>query len=146
MIQRIALALSLLLTSLPAQAALHPDEYRNARREAPYHLQVKVTRVTTSITRRNRCEIEARVVTEFRDTQGDMGAGTPIRFTIPCYHRADAFPGGCTPWALSARIKAAKYMETYMTRRNGKLQLALWQWKAISSPSNAPQFPVEAKR
>jgi len=79
----------LALGSPGAEAALPPYVYAQARDQATYHLQIKVTSVTPPAKTPGECETSGEVVRIFRDRSGALRLGTTVAFAVSCSRRGD---------------------------------------------------------
>jgi hypothetical protein len=144
---RRAAALSLLLIAgtynWGAAALLAPEYYRRARAEAPYHLQVAISKVVPPASGPSDCLVEGKVVRVFRDATGKHGLDSSIRFPVPCAGPDDRVPAGGVIWTDTDALLRAKFIEVYLVDADGGLATALSQSRIIEAPSDTPQRPVD---
>ncbi len=142
----LALVLSLLLLCAiaigGARAALPPYAYEEARREAPYHLQVAVERVAPPASTPGFCDVTGKIVTLFRDKSGALALGQAIGFKMACIRETDDTPLSGTIYTDLTQLTQAKYIEAYLADQDGGLKVALSQALIIEAPSSTPQLPV----
>jgi hypothetical protein len=126
--------LGLLTTS--AHAMMAPEYYRKAREEAPYHVQVAISRVTPPPSGPGTCMVEGKIVEVFKDTSAKLTVGTPIRFPIACYRSGDVdrVPIGGTIWTDLEALTRARYVEVYLVDAGDGFDTALWQSQIIDAP------------
>lgn len=143
--QRIA-RLVCLLAFLPtgANAMMAPEYYRKARAEAPYHVQVAITRVDAPTHGPGTCDVAGKVETVFKDAAGTLPKGADVGFSVACHRAGDVVPVGGTVWLDIKALEQAEFIEVYLVDDpGGGFDVALWNYKIIPQPSAAPQFPVE---
>jgi hypothetical protein len=127
------------------EAVMPPWVYEQARDQATYHLQIKVTRVTSSARTPGECETSGEVVRIFRDRSGGLRLGTPLAFAVSCSRRGDTpMPGG-TLWTDHDALMRAKYLEAFLNRTDGRYQVALWQSRIIEAPTERPVIGASAE-
>jgi hypothetical protein len=126
-----------------AHAMMAPEYYRKSRQDAPYHVQVAVSRVVAPSSRPGSCTVDGKVVEIFKDTSGKLAAGTPIRFPIACDSPGDRVPMGGTIWTNLEALMRARYIEVYLVDADDGFDTASWQSKIIGAPSSTPQIPVD---
>jgi tetratricopeptide (TPR) repeat protein len=132
-----------------AEAALPPYVYEQAREQAAYHVQIKVTRVTPPPKTPGECETTGDVARVFRDRSGELRLGTRLAFAVSCSRRSEPPLVGGTLWTDLDTLRAAKYLEVFLNRTDGRYQVALWQSRIIDAPTDKPVFaqaPAAAPR
>jgi hypothetical protein len=121
-----------------AEAVMPPYVYKQARDEATYHVQVRVTRVVPPAATPGDCETAGEVVRIFRDKTGELRPGTPLTFAVSCKRPGDATVVGGTLWTDHDTLVRAKYVEAFLNRVAGRYQVALWQSRIIDAPTDKP--------
>lgn len=116
-----ALAAASLLLGSAAHAALPPEAYDEARREAPNLIVFDVLRVKTPVLRSfGRCRVEGRVI---RSERGALYAtGDRFRLDVPCMKPGARVPTGATMWQDMAALKRSAHGRAYLDAR-GKLAM-----------------------
>lgn len=122
---------------------LAPEYYCKARAEAPYHVQVAITRIAPPASGAGACAVEGTIAKIFRDTPSKLAEGMPISFPIPCSRSGERVPIGGTIWTDTDVLMHAKYIEAYLVTAGAGYETALWQSKIIAAPSATPQLPVD---
>jgi hypothetical protein len=139
--------LSLFATA--AGAVLPPSVYREAAKNAAYHLQVKVLKVVPPKTTPGDCQVSAKVVRVFRDRFGKLKAGHRIAFAVACKKREDQIPPGGTIWQPLEQLAKAKYLEVALDgdKAGKRFSVARYNTSIIKAPSKKPQygFPFHQK-
>jgi tetratricopeptide (TPR) repeat protein len=123
-----------------AEAALPPCVYEQAREQATYHVQIKVTRVTPPPKTPGECETIGDVARIFRNKSGELRLGTRLAFAVSCSRRGEPPLVGGTLWRDFDTLRAAKYLEVFLNRVDGRYQVALWQSRIIDAPTDKPVF------
>lgn len=126
-----------------AHAMMAPEYYRKAREEAPYHVQVAISRVEPPPSGPGSCTVDGKIVEIFKDTSGKLGAGTAIRFPIACERPGDSVLVSGTIWTDLEALMRARYIEVYLIDAGEGFDTALWNSQIIDAPSSTPQFPVD---
>jgi hypothetical protein len=139
-VARIACLLLLLTTS--AHALMAPEFYRQARADAPFHVQVAIDKVTPPAAPGN-CIVEGKITEVFRDAGNKLPVGTPVSFSVACHGEGEKVPIGGAKWTDTAALTSAKYIEAYLTPGVDGFAVAMWNSKIIDAPSKTPQFPVD---
>jgi hypothetical protein len=132
----------LLLTGM-ASAMMAPEYYQKARAEAPYHVQIAITRVEAPRTGAGACAVEGQVLRIFKDATGKLSKDMIIGFPVACRRQSDVVPIGGTVWLDTSALEHADYMEVYLDDSAEGFDVALWNYKLITELSPAPQFPVQ---
>jgi hypothetical protein len=140
-VARFACLLLLLTTS--ARALMAPEFYRQARVDAPFHVQVAIDKVTPPAAGPGSCKVEGKVAEVFRDAGNKVPGGTPVSFSVACRREGEQVPIGGAKWTDTAALTSAKYIEVYLTPGVDGYAVAMWNSKLIDAPSKAPQFPVD---
>jgi len=122
----------------PTDAALPPYVYAQARDQATYHLQIKVTDVTPPAKTPGECETSGEVVRIFRDRSGTLRLGDRLAFAVSCSRRGDPRIVGGVLWTDYDALMRARYLEAFLNRENGRYRIALWQSRIIEAPTDAP--------
>lgn len=125
-----------------ARGALPPYVYEEARRNAPYHVQVALSNVAAPAQTPGYCRVTGKIVTLFRDTTGKLSIGQPIEFLMACMKETDEHIIGGTIYTYLNRLTAAKYLEAYLVEHDSALEVARSQSLIIEAPSSTPQLPV----
>ena len=92
-----------------------PEFYRQARADAPFHVQVAIDKVTPPATGPGNCMVEGKVAEVFRDAGNKLPAGTPVSFSVACHREGEQVPIGGAKWTDTAALTSAKYIEAYLT-------------------------------
>src|SRR3989442_10348457 len=79
-----------------AEAVMPPWVYQQAREQATYHVQVKVTRVDSPAMTPGECDTTGEVVRIFRDRSGELRVGTTLGFSVSCMRPGDSMVVGGT--------------------------------------------------
>jgi hypothetical protein len=143
MLRFIGLAAAMLLTVTQAEALMPPWVYRDARANAPYHVQIAVSRVMEPAQTPGACAVAGDVVEAFRDATGKLPKGTPVSFPVSCMRPGDKVPIGGTMWTTVENLKQARFVEVYLVAAGQGYTSALDQMRIIAAPSESPQFPVD---
>ena len=128
-----------LVFAWPASAALPPQAYLEARREAALHLQVKVQKVRLRPSA-GACLIEGRVLRAFR---GDARPGARIVFDAPC-----RFPGavpmpGPVLWFQPDDLQKGQVLEGFFNGTPTTPAIARSQLFVVASETDAPRCGTE---
>ena len=100
-VARIACLLLLLTTS--AHALMAPEFYRQARADAPFHVQVAIDKVTPPAAPGN-CIVEGKIAEVFRDSGNKLPVGTPVSFSVACHGGGEKVPIGGAKWTDTAAL------------------------------------------
>jgi len=138
---RLCCLLGFLTTS--AHALMAPEYYRQARADAPYHLQVAISRVEPPPSGPGACTVDGKIAEIFKDTSAKLTVGAPIRFPIACHRPGDRVLIGGTIWTDVEALMSARYIEVYLVDAGAGLEPALWQSRIIDASSSTPQLPVD---
>jgi hypothetical protein len=133
----------LLLLAGAASAMMAPEFYRKARAEAPYHVQIAITKVDAPRVGPGTCGVEGQVLEIFKDATGKLAKDMVIGFSVACYRRGETLPVGGVVWLEIDALEQADYMEVYLADAANGFEVPLWNYRLIPKPSSAPQFPVE---
>ncbi len=139
-VARITCLLLLLTTS--ARALMAPEFYRQARADAPFHVQVAIDKVTPPAAPGN-CIVEGKIAEVFKDAGNKLPVGTPVSFSVACHREGEQVPIGGAKWTDTAALTSAKYIEAYLTPGVDGFAVAMWNSKIIDAPSKTPQYPVD---
>jgi hypothetical protein len=139
-VARIACLLLILTTS--ARALMAPEFYRQARADAPFHVQVAIDKVTPPAAPGN-CIVEGKIAEVFKDAGNKLPVGTPVSFSVACHREGEQVPIGGAKWTDTAALTSAKYIEAYLTPGVDGFAVAMWNSKIIDAPSKTPQYPVD---
>jgi hypothetical protein len=137
------LACLLVLLAGSAKAMMAPEYYRKARAEAPYHVQVAITKVVAPRRGPGTCDVEGKVATVFKDATGKLPVGADVGFPVACHRPGDAIPLSGTVWLDTKALEDAEFIEAYLVDGDPGFDVALWNYRIISAPSAQPQFPVD---
>ena len=127
-----------------AEAVMPPWVYQQAREQATYHVQVKVTRGDSPAKTPGECETTGEVVRIFRDRSGELRLGTTVGFSVSCMRPGDPMVVGGTLWTDHDRLKQAKYLEVFLNRVERRYQIALWQSRILEAPTDSPVIAIRA--
>jgi hypothetical protein len=133
----------LVLFTASAHALMAPEYYRKARAEAPYHVQVAITKVDAPRKGPGTCEVEGKVAEVFKDANGKLPKGADVGFTVACHRPGDTVPLGGTIWLDTNALEQAEFIEVYLVDASDGFDVALWNSKIIAGPSATPQFPID---
>lgn len=140
-VARFAVLLVFLATS--AHALMAPEFYRQARADAPFHVQVAIDKVTPPAARPGNCIVAGKIAEVFRDAGNKLPVGTPVSFAVACHRQGEEVPIGGAKWADTDTLTSAKYIEVYLAPGVDGYAVAMWNSKIIEAPSKTPQFPVD---
>jgi len=131
-----------LLTSA-ASALMAPEYYRQARAEAPYHVQVAIDKVTLPDSEIGSCLVAGKVVETFKDEGGRLAPGVPVSFGVACYRANAEVPVGGVIWTGIEALEKARFIEVYLVEDGQGFDVALWNSRIVEAPTEEPQFPVD---
>lgn len=117
--------------------------YNEARREAAYHLQVRVLHVAAGVRTPGQARVQAEVVRVFRGA-ADVAPGTPVNFHVSVLtgdEPRERIPIGGTLWTNYADLHAAGYLEVYLDGTPPDCQIRLWQQAILAAPTDRPTMP-----
>jgi hypothetical protein len=120
-----------------------PEYYRNARAEAPYHVQIAITKVDAPRQGPGSCSVTGQVLEIFKNATGKLAKDMLIDFTVACHRKGDTVPVGGTVWLDTDELEHADYMEVYLTDADEGFAVALWNYELIPRLSSTPQLPVD---
>jgi len=133
----------LVLLTASAFALMPPEVYRKARAEAPYHVQIAITKVDAPRKGPGDCGVEGQVLKIFKNATGRLADDMIVSFSVACHRVGEVVPIGGTIWLDTDALEKADYMEVYLADTAEGLAVPLWNYKLIPKLSDAPQFPVE---
>ncbi len=117
-----------------------PDShYRQARRNAAFHVQVELIELPTSTDTPCTITVSARVVQVFRALKS-IDPGDMVRFGVAVNRRDDDIPAGGTIWIDYENLSSARFMEVFLDGDPPDCQVALWNCQLIDSPSRKPKM------
>lgn len=131
-----------LLTSA-ASALMAPEYYRQARAEAPYHVQVAIDKVTLPDSEIGSCLVAGKVVETFKDEGGRLAPGVSVSFGVACYRANAEVPVGGVIWTGIEALEKARFIEVYLVEDGQGFDVALWNSRIVEAPTEEPQFPVD---
>lgn len=135
-----ALGLALLLWAAgPAQAALPPQAYLEARREAALHLQLKVRKVT-SRPAEQACQVEGRVLRVYR---GEARPGARITIAAPCRFPGAAPMPGPVLWFQPGDLRKDQVLEGFFDGPADRPAIARSQLLVVSGESAEPRCGLD---
>ncbi|HET6322403.1 MAG TPA: hypothetical protein VFF87_10170 [Hyphomicrobium sp.] len=126
-----------------ASALMAPEYYRQARAEAPYHVQVAIKKLTLPDSEIGSCLVAGTVVETFKDEGGRLPVGTPVSFGVACYRANAEVPVGGVIWTRLEALEAARFIEVYLVEDGTGFDVALWNSRIVQAPTDEPQFPVD---
>ena len=139
-----------LLVASSALAVMPPDVYRQAAKDAAYHVQVKVLKVVPPKSGPGECRVTGEVVSIFRDKARKLKLGRKISFNVSCKGDKDRVPPGGTIWKTRGALAKAKFIEAALNSdKTGKrFSVARWNTSIINARSKTPQwgFPFHPKK
>jgi hypothetical protein len=142
--QRIfSFAVAIVITTASAFALMPPEVYREARANAPYHVQIAVTKVEAPRVGPGTCSVEGQVLKIFKNETGKLANDMIVGFDVACRRQGEQVPLGGTIWLDTDALEKADFMEVYLTDTADSFAVPLWNYKLISHLSDTPQFPVE---
>lgn len=133
----------LVLLGGAADAMMAPEYYRKARAEAPYHVQIAITKVEAPRTGPGTCAVEGQVLEIFNDATGKLSKDMMIGFPVACHRKGEMVPIGGTVWLDTDALEKADYMEVYLDDSADGFDVPLSNYKLIPKLSAEPQFPVD---
>jgi hypothetical protein len=136
-------AVAIALTTAAAYALMPPQVYREARQNAPYHVQIAVTKVDAPRVGSGTCPVEGQVLKIFKNDGSRLADDMTVGFEVACRREGDRVPLGGTIWLNTSELEKADYMEVYLTDAGEGFAVPLWNYKLIQHLSDTPQFPVE---
>jgi len=131
------------LLASAASALMAPEYYRQARAEAPYHVQVAIDKVTLPDSEIGSCLVAGKVVKTFKDEGGRLAAGAPVSFGVACYRENAEVRVGGVIWTRTAALEAAHFIEVYLVEDGLGFDVALWNSRIVDMPTDEPQFPID---
>ncbi|HWK40169.1 MAG TPA: hypothetical protein VNR88_14720 [Hyphomicrobium sp.] len=137
------IVLWLCLLASAAGALMAPEYYRQARAEAPYHVQVAIDKVTWPDSEVGSCLVAGTVVETFKDDGGRLAVGTPVSFGVACYRDNAEVPVGGVIWTRIAALETARFIEVYLVEDGQGFDVALWNSRIVATPTKDPQFPID---
>jgi len=133
--------------------AISPEVYRQARLDAPVHLQIEI-RERPDFTSRYDAEaanVRGPIVQLFRDQTGRFRLGDWVGLNIPWVHPR---PGGGSGPAMPGRhsfdvtpelLRGAAAIEAYLSVDDQNLAVVWDQWTLLGRPTSQPANPAEAQ-
>ena len=143
MIRFLHFAAALLLLPVAASAMMPPEVYQKAREEAPYHVQVAITKVDAPRQGPGGCFVEGQVLKIFKDEGDRLKKDEIVGFPVACHRRGETVPIGGTVWLDTDQLEKAEYIEVYLNADADGFEPALWNYQLIPKPSDEPMMPVE---
>lgn len=140
---------TLLLCFVPslALAVLPPDAYREARRTAAHHLQVRVDSVSLPARTPGQCRVEGTVVQIFRDRPAALKPDQRVSFGIACSRPGDEVPDGPVLWTRVTTVQNAKYFEIFANPApDSTLRVARSQSSALQASTPTPTMDTGLPR
>ena len=113
------------------------SHYEQARRDAEFHVQVKIRHVQSNVATPGQARVDAEVIRIFRG-QHALKLGDAVRFVVSVLTGNENFkdvPFGGTIWTNYNDLQAAKYLEVFLDGLPPECAVALWQLVIIDSPS-----------
>ena len=101
------------------------SHYEQARRDAEFHVQVKIRHVQSNVATPGQARVDAEVIRIFRG-QHALKLGNENFKDVPF---------GGTIWTNYNDLQAAKYLEVFLDGLPPECAVALWQLVIIDSPS-----------
>jgi hypothetical protein len=128
-----------LAAAFAAAAALPPEVYLAARREAAEHLQLRIEAVAPPpwYADHGACRVTGEVVRVFR---GGHAPGDRLAIEVDCAKPRARLPDGPTLWTSWRALEEAGFIEAYLDDRGA---VAVWQTMLLSEPSDAPSCAVD---
>ncbi|MGE0594912.1 MAG: hypothetical protein AB7P07_00985 [Hyphomonadaceae bacterium] len=124
-----SLAFILALFSAAAFAALPPQYYEQARRDADTIIVIEVANVGDPPTTQGfgTCVVQGRVIGVLRGSQYANGA--PVRINVPCRFRNAPIPAGGVVYQDFEILQRARYGRAYLAPGG---ELALYQYEILN--------------
>jgi len=121
-------------------AILPSSSYQAARKNAAYHVQVRIVSVSIPDKTPGECMVQGTTERIFRDNAKNLKPNQSVSFQVSCLKEGDPMsPPGGTLWTRVERLQAAKYMEVYLDRaKGGHFHIPLWQSQIIEGISAQP--------
>lgn len=133
-----ALALALFLAG-GASAALPPEVYLEARRQAGLHVQVQVRKIRLRPAEA-ACRIEGRVLRVFR---GPARPGQRMILDAPCRFPGDVPMPGPVLWFQPGDLKTGQTLEGFFDGHPGHPSIARSQLFVVSGEGPDPRCSIE---
>src|SRR5688572_7497760 len=102
---RFACLVVLVALTTSAHALMAPEFYRQARADAPFHVQVAIDKVTPPASGPGNCILEGKIAEVFRDAGNKLPAGTPVSFSVACHSEGEKVPIGGAKWTATEALK-----------------------------------------
>jgi hypothetical protein len=133
--------------------AISSEVYRQARRDAPIHLQMEIRQRPDFSSRYDAEAVNIRgpIVQVFRDRSGRFGPGDWIGLNIPWVRpqpRGDSLPAMPGPHSFSVTpelLRGAAVIEAYLTVDGESLMVVWDQWTLLGRATSQPANPAEAE-
>lgn len=121
--------------------AIGLEGHLRARREAPYHVQVKIIERPVHVETTGSVFISCRVVRVFR-TAGDLDVDGSVSFTLPVYLEREGMPTG--PFYLPYRtFVKASHLEVYLEGTPPHCRVACEEFCVVDNISRTPVLRLE---
>ena len=119
---------------------LPASRYKEARRNAVYHVQVELIGPLPMIDTPGKVKVKAQVATVFRGSTS-LKVGDQVTFEIAVTRKTDhpdSLPYGGQIWTDFDKLEAARFMEVFLNGEPPDCEVALWQSKLINSVTTSP--------
>jgi len=112
-----------------------------ARKNARFHVQVKIGKIPTDIQTPAQVLVEGVVVQVFR-SDGSLGLGDRVGFLVWVCREGDHVPLGPVCGFLD-RLASATHIEVYLNGAPPRCEVALDEWLPLETASDEPRLTVE---
>jgi tetratricopeptide (TPR) repeat protein len=120
---------------------LPPFEYKKARIQACFHVQVEFDTVPPDVRTPGDVRVNARVIRIFRGSSS-LRVGDRVEFAVSSRRKQDGYPApGGVLWTDYARLVGARYMEVYLNGKPPDCPVALWQSEILETACDTPVLP-----
>ena len=103
-----------------------------ARREARFHIQVRLESIPSAIATPGEVRVAGRVTRLFR-SKGDLTVGDPVAFTLRVYQRGEHVPPGVA-YLLEGDLRRAEYIEAFLNGKPPNCEVPLEEYALLAGP------------
>ena len=118
---------------------LPASQYRQARHEAAFHIQVKLTQVPSTADAPGEITVSAKVVQIFR-ARKPLHPGDTVKFSVAVNRPGDEMPASGTLWIDYNNLASHRFMEVFLDGDPPDCHVALWQYQLLDSASEEPKM------